>query len=94
MNLKRKYFKQADKLVQTYPKLNFRNHCYWRIALDNTLQDKWDTVVQRPAYANLSAAQLRQVVELLEAYEKNEPLLKEHNKNSLIFRRLKSKRSM
>ncbi|MEM1407119.1 MAG: acetyltransferase [Bacteroidota bacterium] len=87
MTLKEKYFNQAGKLEKVYPNLKFRNHCYWRIALDNTLAAKWDTVIERPAYANLTEQQLTQVVGLLEAYENDERLLHVHNQNSIALRK-------
>lgn len=89
MSLKEKYFNQARKLESIYPHLNFRNHCYWRIALDNTLSAKWDTVIQKPAYLHLTENQLRRVIQLLEDYEKDQELLIRHNSNSLRFRQRK-----
>ncbi|MEM6687631.1 MAG: acetyltransferase, partial [Bacteroidota bacterium] len=65
----------------------FENHCYLRIALDNTLQTKWDTVIKKPAYKHLTAAQLKQVVQLLESYDGNELLLKRDNTISLNYRK-------
>ncbi|MEL7005355.1 MAG: hypothetical protein AAFN93_21870, partial [Bacteroidota bacterium] len=40
-----KYFQLAETLEEQYPQLDFRNHCYWRIALDNVLQGKWEILL-------------------------------------------------
>ena len=39
---KNKYFNLAKELEKIYPLSSFKNHCYWRIALDNTFKNKWD----------------------------------------------------
>jgi hypothetical protein len=84
--LEKKYFKLGNELPTNYPKKRFDNHCYWRIALDNTLGDKWDRLIDRPAYKNLSHEQLQQVISLLESYKTKEDLLVEHNEKSLQWR--------
>ena len=66
--------------------LNFRNHCYLRIAYDNTVINKWDNVVAKPFIKNASEEQLNSVVELLKNYAKNKDLLTKHNLLSLAFR--------
>jgi len=81
------YFAKAKDLEERYPNRTFRNHCYWRIALDNVLEAKWDTMIQKPAYQNLSPEQLNKVLALLDAYLVNESLLLEHNQISLAYRR-------
>ena len=48
------YQNLPEKLTEKYTDLNFQNHCYLRIALDNIFQAKWDTKIKRPAYRNLS----------------------------------------
>ena len=63
-----RYFELGKQLPEKYPQLTFQNHCYWRIALDQTLQTKWDTVLKRPANKNLSRDQLIAVVRWLEVY--------------------------
>ncbi|MEM9326688.1 MAG: hypothetical protein AAGA85_13575, partial [Bacteroidota bacterium] len=82
-----RYFSLAKKLESVYPKLQFRDHCFWRIALDNTLKGKWDEVIDRPAYKHLSKQQLEQVVHWMERYEKDERLLQLHNTRSISFRK-------
>ena len=66
--------------------LNFRNHCYLRIAYDNTVNNKWDNVVAKPFIKNASEDQLINVVGLLKNYAKNKDLLTKHNLLSLAFR--------
>ena len=88
MNLKKKqlYFDLGNQLPKIHQHLNFENHCYWRIALDNTLNAKWKDVVSSPAYKNISEEQLNHVIHLLESYKEDEQLLLEHNKISLTYR--------
>lgn len=88
MNLKNKqlYFELGNQLPQIYKHLNLDNHCYWRIALDNTLSTKWRDVVTSPAYKNISEEQLNHVIHLLERYKDDERLLLEHNRVSLAYR--------
>jgi hypothetical protein len=86
-DLQNRYFVLGNELESRYPHLNFKNHCYWRIALDNTVQAKWDQrIKRRPAYLNLSNDQLKRVVILLEEYLQNQELLLMHNQTSLRFR--------
>jgi len=89
MTIKKLYFDAANALVLIYPDLNFKNHCYWRIALDNMLNAKWDTVIKKPAHAHLNDDQIQSVVSLLLAYQTDLTLLKAHNLKSLNFRKKK-----
>ena len=75
-----------EKLASHYINLNFDNHCYLRIALDNTLGVKWDTKISRPAYRNLTMEQLNSVIHLLRRYFYDEALLLQHNTRSLEYR--------
>ena len=88
MNLENKklYFELGNQLPQIHKHLDFENHCYWRIALDNTLSAKWKDVVPAPAYKNISEEQLNHVIHLLKSYKKDEQLLLEHNRVSLAYR--------
>jgi len=81
------YQNLPEKLPKIYPELNFDNHCYLRIALDNTFSAKWDIKINRPAYKNLNDNQLEEVLKLLQQYQTKKDLLLEHNQNSLIWRR-------
>ncbi|MDO1500302.1 acetyltransferase [Winogradskyella maritima] len=76
-----------EALEKSYHKLNFDNHCYLRIALDNTFNAKWDNVIKRPAYKNLSKEKLERVVGLLQAYKTDLELLQSHNAKSLSWRK-------
>lgn len=83
------YFQLARQLEKTYPETDFRDHCYWRIALDNILKEKWDIAIKRPAYKHLSTAQLTQVVEKLKSYLENKQRLLIDNQRSLNYRRIR-----
>ncbi len=76
-----------EKLAEKYTELPFDNHCYLRIALDNMVHTKWDTVILRPAYKNLSLEQRNEVIRLLKVYLHDESLLLLHNKQSLQYRK-------
>ena len=80
------YQRLPEKLVTQYPELAFDNHCYLRIALDNAIGNKWDTVVKQPAYKNLTKENLESVRSLLKLYGANKGILFEHNQNSLKWR--------
>ena len=80
------YQNLPEKLTEKYSELNFQNHCYLRIALDNTFQAKWDTKIKKPAYKNLSKEELSKVIVLLKSYFEDKELLLNHNVNSLRFR--------
>jgi len=82
----RKYFVLGSELEELFPDLDFKNHCYWRIALDNTLCSKWSDVIDRPAYKHLPMDQLKQVVWLLMQYSTDRELLLVHNTKSLQYR--------
>jgi len=91
MNFSKQYYDTyqnlPEELVNIYPNLNFENHCYLRIALDNTFQTKWDTVIDRPAYKNLSPSKMDKVLKLLKHYKTDYKQLVEHNRNSINWRK-------
>ncbi len=76
----------ANELELQYSDLNFRNHCYLRIAYDNVLGAKWDTIIDRPFVSKASEDQVDQANRLLTLYKTNKELLVKHNKISLTFR--------
>jgi len=76
----------ANSLEKQYNDLNFRNHCYLRIAYDNTVGTKWDTVIDKPFTKNASAFQKHIANELLILYSKDKELLMHDNKKSLTYR--------
>ncbi len=76
----------ANELELQYSDLNFRNHCYLRIAYDNVLGAKWDTIIDRPFVSKASEDQVDQANRLLTLYKTNKELLIKHNKISLTFR--------
>ena len=82
--------KVSNLLDEQYSKeLNFRNHCYLRIAYDNTLKNKWDNVIEKPFIKNANEEQLQSALALLKSYISNKKLLIEHNISSLQFRNKK-----
>ena len=68
-------------------RLNFKNHCYLRIAYDNTANNKWDNVLAKPFIKNANEAQLKNAVFLLNKYTSDRELLLKHNLVSLAFRK-------
>jgi hypothetical protein len=77
----------ANKLENIYFDLNFRNHCYLRIAYDNTVDAKWDTVISKPFTKNASEGMINFANCLLSLYISDKQLLLEHNKISLRYRK-------
>lgn len=70
-------------------KTNFRNHCYLRIAYDNTCGGKWDLLVNKPFVDNATPVQLTTAVEYLNRYKNDFEVLVSDNKKSLNFRKRK-----
>jgi hypothetical protein len=77
----------ANELEGIYPDLNFRNHCYLRIAYDNAVDGKWNTVVNRPFTENANLIQLTRVKWFLGMYKTDKELLVKHNKISITYRK-------
>lgn len=86
IELERAYFQLGNKLPEVYQDRGFDNHCFWRIALDNVIGDKWNRQVKSPAYKHLSNDQLECVINLLNKYLVDPTLLERHNTNSLAWR--------
>ena len=76
----------SKELELIYPKLNFKFHCYLRIAYDNTVNTKWNDIIQRPFINNINSNQLENVISLLESYKVDKELLILHNQKSLNYR--------
>lgn len=77
----------SNVLEKHYSKeLNFRNHCYLRIAFDATVNNKWDTKVGKPYTKYASEAQLQDALALLKGYLLDKQLLLIDNEKSLAFR--------
>ncbi len=66
--------------------LNFRNHCYLRIAYDNTTNEKWDNKVAKPFVKYAKNEQLQNAVDLLNIYLSDKLTLLSDNEKSLNFR--------
>lgn len=74
-----------DKQYAT--ELNFRNHCYLRIAYDRVVNNKWDLVVQKPFVKYADEDTLQRAIELLKLYVEDKKQLQADNEKSLEFRR-------
>lgn len=80
--------KLSNELDHQYrAECNFRNHCYLRIAYDNTVNDKWDQLVMRPFTKFATTNQLLNAKQLLNAYTVDKHKLLADNANSLAFRK-------
>ena len=84
--LEQEYKRLGNQLPEIYPNKNFKNHCYWRISLDNTVGAQWNTKISSPAYKNLTDEQLQNTVDLMQSYIKDENQLEKDNQQSLIYR--------
>ena len=67
--------------------LNFRNHCYLRIAYDNTVNNKWDIVVKKPFTKYANEHQLETALNFLKLYLSDKKRLINDNEISLAFRK-------
>lgn len=76
-----------ELLEKKYPKLNFKNHCYLRMALDHMFKTRWDLRVARPAHKHLSVQQKKEIVLILRKYCKLKSLVLEHHKQSITIRK-------
>ncbi len=72
---------------QFYKELNFRNHCYLRIAYDNTVLDQWDNVVKKPFVKFATVTQLKNVLNLFNKYSIDKVMLLSDNDKSLNYRK-------
>lgn len=73
-----------DKLYAKHT--SFRNHCYLRIAYDNTCNRKWDEVVQKPFVKNATELQLNASLKYLVKYKDDFTALLSDNQKSLKLR--------
>ncbi|TVZ51432.1 acetyltransferase [Dokdonia sp. Hel_I_53] len=80
------YLQFPEALVRKYPELNFENHCYLRIALDNVVGTKWDKRIAKPAYKHLNTRQRALVIEYLSNYLDDKALLQSHHMISMAYR--------
>ena len=89
----------SDELDSQYNgELNFRNHCYLRIAYDIVVQNKWDVVIKRPFIKYATENQLENAAAILMLYKTDKKRLLTDNEKSLVFRKnaedFKTKRSI
>ena len=80
--------KLSNELDMYYDaELNFRNHCYLRIAYDVTVENKWDLIIKKPFTKYVNEMQLQRVIDLLLVYKLDKKSLLEDNQKSLNFRK-------
>ena len=86
-SIKNEIIRLSNSLDAQYAaELNFRNHCYLRIAYDNAVNNKWDNVIAKPFIKNANEDQLNVALILLNNYEKDKVMLNNHNLLSLKYR--------
>ena len=73
--------------LQYSAELNFRNHCYLRIAYDNIVGNKWDVVIKRPFTKYATNNQLQNAAAALLLYKSDKKKLLTDNEKSLGFRK-------
>ena len=73
--------------IQYNQELNFRNHCYLRIAYDNTVNNKWDITVKRPFTKYANEHQLETTLNFLKLYLSDKKRLLNDNEISLAFKK-------
>ena len=80
--------KRLSNLLDAYynTELNFRNHCYLRIAYDAVVHDKWDSKIKKPFIKNATENQLQNALALLNKYLSDKQMLLADNEKSLFLR--------
>ena len=87
VSIKNEIIRLSNLLDAKYAaELNFRNHCYLRIAYDNAVNNKWDNVIAKPFIKNANEDQLNVALMLLNNYMTDKVMLNNHNLLSLKFR--------
>ena len=87
ISIKNEIIRLSNLLDAQYTaELNFRNHCYLRIAYDNAVNNKWDNVIAKPFIKNANEDQLNVALMLLNNYVTDKVILNSHNLLSLKFR--------
>ena len=87
ISIKNEIIRLSNSLDAQYAaELNFRNHCYLRIAYDNAVNNKWDNVIAKPFIKNANEDQLNVALMLLKNYVTDKLVLNNHNLLSLKFR--------
>ena len=76
-----------EQLAIHYKELPFDDHCYLRMALDNTFSAQWDTKIPKPAYKNLNQPHKKQVLQFLNHSKKDHALILHHLLKSLKYRK-------
>ena len=81
--------KRLSNLLDTHYnlELNFRNHCYLRIAYDCTVNNKWDFIIKKPFIKYAGIVELNTAINLLNTYLIDKKKLLVDNDKSLSFRK-------
>lgn len=80
---------RLGNLLESSNYKSFKNHCYWRMANDNSCKARWDTICEKPFYKNCDLNTLKKSVEYLShmAYSPEaKDVIDQLNINSLIYR--------
>lgn len=85
--LEEAYLKLGNLLEQEHSNLQFKNHCYWRIANDYTCFGKWDTYIEGPFYKKANDLILRTSVNTLKSMLFDEDRINNLNQISLNYRK-------
>ena len=84
----KKLANSLDKLYDS--ELNFRNHCYLRIAYDCTVENRWDLVLKKPFIKYADNCELENAISLLNCYLTDKSKLLFDNEKSLKYRKIVS----
>lgn len=84
--LEQMYLDLGRNLPNIHKQLNFKDHCYWRMANDNACNNKWNKKVESPFYKNASDLTLKRSVETLNKMGELQTVF-ELNEKSLNYRR-------
>ena len=85
--LEKEYIELGNELPTIHTDLDFENHCYWRMAADNVVGDKWKRKVMPPFYKHCSLAQLDTAVNFLKMMREDYFAVKALDANSKKYRK-------
>lgn len=77
----------ANELVEKYPDKNLENHCYLRIAYDNSCKGRWTDFFERPFYKHAPLHKAMKAKVILEQMKTSERIVDTLNEMSLNYRK-------
>lgn len=86
--LEKAYIELGNLLPVINKNVDFKNHCYWRMANDNACYKKWNEEVDKPFYKNASDELLYHSIKLLTRMICNYDEVSRLNKLSLRYRNI------